>query len=1247
MAVRKILFLFLLFFQSAVIKAQLDTKNIIPLSPNASAIARYGEVPVSLYTGVPEISVPIYTISGRKLNLPLQLSYHAGGNKVESIASWVGFGWSLGTIPSISRSVNGIADEGTGGFINLYGGKTVKQLNEFEKPSNSQLWQSFANLVALNEVDTEADIFYFNIPGKSGKFFYSQQEQKFLTYPKTEIKIELINNGISIIDDNGTKYFFGEKESQSNTSYLQSTPVTTTWNITYIKDVNEIENISFEYEQEGHLYTTNKGSVKYYHYAGISTSRLYGYTFPISQISSTTQRLKKINFSGGYVQFVPELTPRQDFNGGYALKEIIVYNYSNVLVKKYSLKYTIRGGENSIPPQNPQESKWLFLESMDEVSNTQATDKLSYNFLYDEGTPPSRNSFAQDYWGYYNGAITNQSLIPSTAMQIPNTNNTLMLGDANREISSYYNQFGILKKIVYPTGGSTEFEYESNKIKVELNNVAYQTMAFTLQADGQTNNNHLIGDIFIINNPPDPRLNGNNPNGGAFMTIEAGYFGCDLTSGASPCASISLNGLTSQNTGRYWPIWGNSPGNMGNFGPTYIPNGTYKLEASFNQDPPNWANFSAMVSLEVIDSNATEKLTPGLRIKTIKSRPDATNNYIEKKFKYLNEYNNPTSHSGKMLYSSNLVFNRNIFAYCEPNEMTNGLVGGNYIKLASYSNYPAVSHNGSSVGYSSVFIENSDNGQNGYIQNLFLNIPDQVNNVFPYVPLESNEHLRGLIIEEKAYKKNETNFFKVSETQNEYTELFGNELKSGYNLKATLSFDPPNTIYSGFTVVPDIWEAYEFYSTKPANNKVININYDQDNEQKDVIQEINRTYDAKLFQVVSQDTKNSKDEIVRENYKYPMDLISDPIMAEMVQKNILTNVVEKTSVNVTKGNTQLTKTLNNFLNWPNISLILPSSVQQSILGNDLETEVTINEYDNKGNIRQFTGKDGVTNSFVWGYNQLYPVAKVINSTSSNVQSYITQNILDNAVGGSDDIAIRNHLYNLRNIPNALVTTYTYQPLIGITSETDPNGRTIFYEYDSFNRLSIIRDQDNKIIKKICYNYYNQAEDCTPVIVYTNDIKTGVFTKNNCSGCATGNQVTYTVPASTYTSTVDQATANALAQADVDNNGQAYANTNGTCNSSSSVNITYSNTSGEAGFTAVYTKFITAETYSFNIPSTGSGTLGCVPSGKYNLVISKDPFGFAPILLFGSGCSYVSGGFSASFSINTSNGCNNVTIEPDL
>src|ERR1700761_947324 len=69
--------------------------NFTPPSPEAAALGRYGEIPVDLSSGIPSISVPVYEIKSRKLSLPISLSYHASGVKVEDIASSAGLGWVL------------------------------------------------------------------------------------------------------------------------------------------------------------------------------------------------------------------------------------------------------------------------------------------------------------------------------------------------------------------------------------------------------------------------------------------------------------------------------------------------------------------------------------------------------------------------------------------------------------------------------------------------------------------------------------------------------------------------------------------------------------------------------------------------------------------------------------------------------------------------------------------------------------------------------------------------------------------------------------------------------------------------------------------------------------------------------------------------------------------------------------------------------------------------------------------------
>jgi len=66
--------------------------------------------------------------------------------------------------------------------------------------------------------------------------------------------------------------------------------------------------------------------------------------------------------------------------------------------------------------------------------------------------------------------------------------------------------------------------------------------------------------------------------------------------------------------------------------------------------------------------------------------------------------------------------------------------------------------------------------------------------------------------------------------------------------------------------------------------------------------------------------------------------------------------------------------------------------------------------------------------------------------------------------------------NLRLRPtDSRMTTYTYDPLNGMTSKVDESGLAIFYEYDDFGRLALIRNHRKEILQQFNYFYYENAE----------------------------------------------------------------------------------------------------------------------------------------------------------------------------
>jgi hypothetical protein len=187
---------------------------------------------------------------------------------------------------------------------------------------------------------------------------------------------------------------------------------------------------------------------------------------------------------------------------------------------------------------------------------------------------------------------------------------------------------------------------------------------------------------------------------------------------------------------------------------------------------------------------------------------------------------------------------------------------------------------------------------------------------------------------------------------------------------------------------------------------------------------------------------------------------------------------------------------------------------------------------------------------------------------------------------------------------AQMSSFTYLPAIGITSKCDINNRISYYLYDGSGRLQYVLDEHRNILKKIGYNYAGQPENSSPGTVFWNNFYTTTIQRSDCGSGYAGETVTYTVPAHTLSSTVSQLDADKKTLADAATNGQAYANTHGSCQLVAP-QVTSINYVGVSGFKVVYTNTSTNQQYSFPISDTsGTKILGTVPAGVYNVVISK-------------------------------------------
>lgn len=143
-----------------------------------------------------------------------------------------------------------------------------------------------------------------------------------------------------------------------------------------------------------------------------------------------------------------------------------------------------------------------------------------------------------------------------------------------------------------------------------------------------------------------------------------------------------------------------------------------------------------------------------------------------------------------------------------------------------------------------------------------------------------------------------------------------------------------------------------------------------------------------------------------------------------------------------------------------------SAGNTSIIKDSRYKDETLAKFYN-GNLAEITSKDGVTTSYIWGYNNTLPIVKAVGTDQSALLNAY------NAVGGNLSL-----LRNQFPANTVQLNTYAYVPLKGMTSETDVNGKTINYEYDKLQRLLLARDLNNNIVKQYDYKYQD-AYDATP------------------------------------------------------------------------------------------------------------------------------------------------------------------------
>lgn len=394
-----ILILAILHYSMGFMSAQnfYKEERVIPPNPIASSLLLYKDIPVSYGSGVPDVSIPIFTIQIGDFSLPIELKYHIRSLKPQNCISNVALGWTLHYGGNITRTVNGKPDEFAGFFETLpsdLGNGNDVLLRDLYDP-------------AIVSYDSEKDIFTYSLNGINGEFIISDTVIQISKRPYKSV----INgrgqqgiDGFDIITDKGEifKFGYGNYETTGQDQWT----VNTTWNIKQIclpagqkidfiyedinvyQIVNIIQHLYINDLQQGYL-------IGNMNYKTIELCDIPRIDFPVYDVTYRDiheKNIKTIYFPNGKVEFNLSSDKK-------TINSIDVYNGSERL-KSYefvldSTKYM--GNMNLLRRIQIRDGSGQFVNEY----------KFEY---YNEGIVGLNAN--TDFWGYYNGGDTYGGIVP-------------------------------------------------------------------------------------------------------------------------------------------------------------------------------------------------------------------------------------------------------------------------------------------------------------------------------------------------------------------------------------------------------------------------------------------------------------------------------------------------------------------------------------------------------------------------------------------------------------------------------------------------------------------------------------------------------------------------------------------------------------------------------------------------------------------------------------------------------------------
>lgn len=1008
------------------------SSRLIAASPEASTIAMYQNYPVDYVTGAPQINIPLFSIKTGLGDIPFSLNYHIGKVKPAELSGIVGTGWSLSPDLGITRSVHGSIDGVNKGY-----------------PANSNLGDTsgfYHYQAATGVLDEQPDDFFYSLLDKSGGFIYSHSGY-FVTMPYEALTFSHTDDyGFVLTDDDGTRYYFGKYANNTDTlaEYAGTNETDSTLNLSAWKIAEIIskdnDTIHFAYSKQ-----------------------------------------KKI-------EMVPFL------NNQWKITEYPNNSNNEPQVLGLPGGSTPQGGYGVLRPN---------------YSHTGSFDVTSFDFPSAQTPPPATNDYKV-------------SMTATTPDQADGKHKYMwqQLGNLGQDsaASLYTNNFvfeTLLTTITF-RGGRIEFSYSGDRqltdLRVYAGNMLIKKVRFVQHqfTDGNFNDKpasipssyyNLYCKRFFLDSVVITGSDSLQPglrygiayapgSFGIYNNYNTDYWGYWKSSGTAVPHLVYLLDHYKSYTGDYSDTISTHIGlsenvatwmEIGSYQEQISPSGTMGTISRITYPTGGSAAFEFEQNRYESPAQAGRIVYGGgYRIKSIRYVTGQGQDSLVKTYTYGTTAENGYGLTKYQNYGENFMFQQWV-STINPYDINNVLLKNTYINSRPFLDnsfsmgavvlYPTVTE------YSISPKNNLPSGKTVYSYN--INSTEVNWEWMTPVATDSRNDWNAIVPESiMQYGYSSGNYYPVESKIFTYTTFSKETVPAAQTYLRYYDLYPLNDIdkYSNFDYYDVARYAHLNYSILTGANKLTGEKdtlFNQPSPSGYIATQSMYSYDPAYLYKIGATTKDSRGFTKVTHYWYPFQSSVPGYSA--AQQNYLTSLSGSRRI---ASPVEIIDSVNGSIMHTNRqeflpgSILLPGNLYSAARTNSAVPVKQVLSYDNYGNIREQQQIDSTRETYLWGYNSLYPVAKVIGSSYTSASGLVNQSTLDNPSTSDNDM--RNELNKLRTgLPNAQVWTYTYKPGIGMTSETDPQGNTTYYNYDSLGRLIEARDKDGHLLETHKYHYINQ------------------------------------------------------------------------------------------------------------------------------------------------------------------------------